>query len=192
MIENKVVMFMIAKKQSSRLPGKNNRNFNGDPMFIYNLKKMIKLKVPIYFNSDCIDMINKANALSNYITTSLRPEDISDTDMPSVPIFQFMHSYHNLADISILNVQANSPSVNSLLIESSLAIMKYTNVSELLSIYPHDKSFNGSLWGLSVTRLFNYGDYYLKKPDYYINDESVDIHTEDDLKQALSQELSNE
>ncbi len=183
----KVSLFMIAKENSSRLPGKNNLLYKGLPMYIYTLKKMSNFDVEIYFNSDSIAMLEKAKENFPFLHTMLRDENLRDNNLPSVPLFQSMVEYFNLQSSSILNVQANSPSISISLIADAIKIMTHCNVSELLTIYPDTRKNNGSLWGFSCERLKNYGDPYIHKPDFLICDPSIDIHTEQEFNESLQQ-----
>ena len=107
-------------------------------------------------------MLYQAEKLSSLVHCSKRPEHLCDTNLPSVPLFQHIYKFHGLENIHILNVQANSPSLHPMLIENALAIVRHCHFNEVLSIYP-DGSVHGSLWGLSPSRLLNYGDFYLKQ-----------------------------
>lgn len=181
---------MIAKSYSTRLPGKNRKLYNGVPMYIYTLKKMLKCEVDIFFNSDSEDMISDVKKLDSRIKTCTRPEHLMDTNLPSVPLFQYIYNYFEISDSSVLNVQANSPSIKTGLIKDAISILKYCNVSELLSIYPETRANNGSLWGFSQERLLNYGDPYLHKPTIFLEDPSVDIHTLEDFQKSVIQSNS--
>ena len=152
---------------------------------------MVKTGCNVYLNSDSEKMLIDAKHKFPNIFTCIRPLSLSDNNLPSVPLFQFMQKYFNLQNTSVLNVQANSPSVTIELINDAVSIMKYTNVTELLSIYPEDRKNNGSLWGFSSERLLNYGDPYKHKPDFYLADSSIDIHTQNDFEQSLIQSESS-
>ena len=192
MIKRSTTIFMIAKKRSTRLPGKNNLDFNGSPMFIYTLKKLLPFNIPIIFDSDSSNMIQLATSLSPLIRGNLRPEHLRDGDLPSVKIFQNILRQQRLDDCSIINIQANSPSIKPTTISKCIDIMKYSNVEELITIYPQVLKLNGSVWCFSTDRLKNYGDPYTHNPDAYVNDNSVDIHDIEDFALALNQEKLNQ
>ena len=180
---------MIAKSYSNRLASKNLVKYNGVPLYLYVLKKMITLDLPIYFDSDSSEMCEAASRESSLITTHIRDSSLLDTSTPSVPIFQSIYSHFKLEKHStcILNVQANSPNISLNTLQKAASIMRYTETSELLSIYSHDRSNNGSLWGFSSYRLQNYGDPYTHLPDTFIIDDSIDIHTQEDFDLSLKQ-----
>ncbi len=186
---NHLSLFMIAKSYSTRLPSKNLQDFQGSPLYLYGLKKMLSLNLPIYFDSDSSEMCDQASKLSPLISTHIRDAHLLDTSTPSVPIFQSMYSYFHLSDerSSVLNVQANSPNIELRTLKKAANILKYSDTNELLSIYSYDRSNNGSLWGFSSCRLMNYGDPYVHLPDSFVIDDSIDIHTQRDLENSLLQ-----
>lgn len=179
---------MIAKQNSSRLPGKNTLVYNGMPMYLYTLAKMHKLGVPIFLDSDSQEMLQAAKSLFPGISTSLRPQELRDNDLPSVPLFQSMVERFGLSNYNILNVQANSPSIQIHTIQNAVDVMSSTACTELLTVYSQTRKNNGSLWGFSSSRLMNYGDPYIHLPDVLLLDDSVDVHTKLDFDQSLVQE----
>ena len=188
-MNNNLVLFMIAKSYSNRLASKNLIEYMGTPLYLYVLKKMITLNIPIYFDSNSAMMCDAARALSPLIATHIRDSHLLDTSVPSVPIFQSMYSYFQLEkkSASVLNIQANSPNIKLKTLHKAACIMTHSNTSELLSIYSHDRSNNGSLWGFSSHRLLNYGDPYTHMPDSFVIDDSVDIHTQEDFDLSIKQ-----
>lgn len=180
---------MIAKSYSNRLSSKNLIEYQGAPLYLYVLKKMVTLNIPIYFNSNSSKMCDAARTLSPLISTHIRESHLLETSVPSVPIFQSMYSHFQLEKESacVLNVQANSPNIKLETLRKAACIMMHSNTSELLSIYSHDRSNNGSLWGFSSGRLLNYGDPYIHLPDSFVTDDSIDIHTQEDFDLSLKQ-----
>jgi CMP-N-acetylneuraminic acid synthetase len=178
---NQVVGFMIAKGASHRLEGKNSLLFCGRPLFEWNLEKFLNLGIPIHFDSDDETMLERARAMGAFIRR--RPEELCGHDVPSVPIFQDMVKGLSEKPKAILNLQANSPNCSQIVLEQCLAVARYVPFSELLTVYP-DRRNNGSVWGFSFERLMNYGDPYVQIVDVLIVDDSIDIHTIDDFKEA--------
>ena len=59
----KIALLTIAKGNSKRLQNKNKLNYNGKPMFLWNLEKGVSISKDYYFNSDDKDMIISAKKL---------------------------------------------------------------------------------------------------------------------------------
>ena len=57
---------------------------------------------------------------------------------------------------------------------------------EIKTCHP-DGSDYGSVWAMTTDRLNNYPDPYNAKPDKWIIDKSIDIHTQEDFTKALKQ-----
>jgi CMP-N-acetylneuraminic acid synthetase len=184
-----VVGFMIAKGESRRLNRKNSLLFCGRSLFEWNLEKLLKLEIPVYFDSDDDIMIERAQALG--ANARKRPELFCGHDVPSVPIFQDMAKGLSQKPKAILNLQANSPNCKQTVLEQCLAVARHVPFNELLTVY-QDRRNNGSIWGFSLDRLMNYGDPYEHTPDVLIVDDSIDIHTLADFQEAQSRFASSE
>jgi CMP-N-acetylneuraminic acid synthetase len=183
---NQVVGFMIAKGASRRLKGKNSLLFCGRPLFEWNLEKLLKLGIPVHFDSDDEALLERARTMGAFVRN--RPEELCGHDVPSVPILQDMLKGLSEKPKAILNLQANSPNCSQIVLEQCLAVARHVPFSELLTVYS-DRRNNGSVWGFSFDRLMNYGDPYVHLLDVLIVDDSIDIHTIDDFKRA--QQLFN-
>ena len=179
---DQVVGVMIAKRDSTRLPNKNRLDFNGKPLFEWNLKKMVAIFDRVVFDSDCPQMLLAASQLG--AEPHARVKSLLGHDVPSIPIFEsILDDIKNVKNI--INVQANSPNVSEALIKKAAVIIKYHDVNELLTMYA-DRTINGSVWGLSKDRIKNYGDYYEHHPDILLLDNSIDIHTRAEFDEALN------
>ena len=179
---NSVVGVMIAKRDSTRLPQKNRLDFNGKPLFEWNLKKMLNVFPRVVFDSDCPEMLSAAKNLG--AERHERQKRLLGHDIPSLPIFESI--IDDIGNIqNIINVQANSPNVSENLMKIAAKIIQYGDINELLTMYT-DLTINGSLWGLSQYRIKNYGDYYVHHPDILLLDNSVDIHTRKEFEEALN------
>lgn len=173
---------MIAKKESLRLPGKNMKDFNGVPMFLWNLKKLVCLFDTVVFDSDCVDMCALAAEAGAHI--SLREQNLRGNDVPSVPIFSSV--INRFPDLNkLISLQANSPHTSLDVINRCATKLLMDGVEEVLTRYENGE-INGSVWGLSRYRLKNYGDFYSHSPDVLVIDDSIDIHTNEDYLRALS------
>lgn len=174
---------MIAKRESTRLPDKNLLEFNGYPMFIWNLKKLINIFETVVFDSDCSQMLEMAKNIG--AIPHERKEILLGNDIPSVPIFKSILDDHS-SFLSIINLQANSPNTSEKVIEQCGKIINLDSINEVLTFYS-SKEINGSVWGFTKERINNYGDYYVHYPDALVLDDSIDIHTKEEFLAAVNE-----
>lgn len=176
-----LVALILAKKNSRRLPEKNRLDFNGVPMFLVNTKKCLKIFSRVYVSSDDDWILSEAEDAG--AIPIKRPEELCG-DTPNIPVYQHALQFMNGVD-GIVAVQANSPTINSKIIENvkSLILM---GAREVMTKH-QDGTIYGSVWGLSRKRLENYGDPYKPNPDLLLVDCSIDIHTIEDFKKATCQ-----
>ncbi len=175
---------MIAKKESTRLPGKNTKEFNGIPMFLWNLRKLLDVFETVVFDSDCPIMCDSASKIG--AIPHLRNMELRGNDIPSVPLFKSIIDEFPQYNY-LVNVQANSPNASLEVIRNCGAIIELSGMNEVLTAYS-SREINGSVWGFSRMRLENYGNYYVHSPDALVLDDSIDIHTEGEFKKALMSE----
>ena len=186
----KIALLMIAKGNSKRLKKKNKLNYNGKPMFLWNIEKGLSITKNYYFNSDDDEMVIIAKKLGLKIIK--REKKLQGAEIPSRLIFKrcFKSIPKNID--GILHIQANSPNIDIELIKCGLKMMQLDKIEELLSC---DVNYNqyGSLWGITRKRISKYNmnknihDRKVIKPDCYILDKSVDIHNKNDLHRSLKQ-----
>lgn len=174
---------MIAKRESTRLPGKNLKDFHGMPMFLWNLKKLLNIFESVVFDSDCESMCEIAREVGAF--SSLRDVDLRGNNVPSVPLFQSILDKFPQFDY-LVNVQANSPNTPESVISNCGDILNLPGINEVLTAYSN-REINGSVWGFSRMRIETYGDYYVHAPDALVLDDSIDIHTIDEFKKALDE-----
>lgn len=185
------VALILAKKHSNRLPEKNTLDFNGEPMFLINVKKCLKLFPKVYVSSDSKEILALAKSVG---AIPIKRDENLCGDVPNIPVYK--HALKKMGDIDgIVAVQANSPTISSKLIFTAKELLE-VGYQEIMTCHPlqenknyHEQSAKiyGSIWALSTKRLENYGDYYKPKPEILLVDTSVDIETEEDLKKALCQ-----
>lgn len=179
-----VLAVMIAKKNSTRLHGKNTKFFNGMPMFMWNLQKLVDLFENVVLDSDCDEMLKLGTELG--VIGHKRKKTLLGNDIPSVPIFKSISD--DYPDFShVLNLQANSPNTSTNVIKNCANIILLNEVNEVLTNYSSGE-INGSVWCFTRERLQNYGDFYKHYPNVLVHDDSIDIHTEDDFLKALKYE----
>lgn len=185
----KSVGLIIAKKESSRLKDKNFRDFCGKPMFIWSLEKCLKIFNEVYVSSDHDYILEEAKKLG--ARPIKRPQELCESNVMNIPVYQHALQYMKNPDI-IVAVKADSPTVKIELIERIKDFMERYKYDEIMTAYPvkgyKDVSPTyGSIWALSRKRLENYKDAWNPEPEVLVIDESIDIHTEEDLAKATKQ-----
>lgn len=188
-MKNRFVGLLLAKSQSKRLPGKNNLDFHGRPMFLVNVEKMLKIFDEVYVSSDDPSMLRKAKKLG--AKTILRDESLCG-DVPNITVYQFCLKH--MGDVAgIVAVQSCSPNVPDKLILTAKGLMEL-GYGEVMTCQPlqhahvyhdHSAKIYGSIWGISTNKLKNYEDPYKPTPDILLVDSSEDIHYQDDYEIAL-------
>lgn len=170
---------MLVKSQSKRLPGKNTLPFNGEPMFVTNLRKCLKIFDETYVSSDSGEIL--AIATREGARVIKRGLELCG-DTPNIPVYQHAIARMDDAD-GIVAVQANSPTIDQNLIALTKSIME-SGAQEVMTMDERGKIY-GSIWAISKDKLLNYDDYYDPHPDVLIRDTSVDVHTKQDLSKAI-------
>lgn len=168
---------ILAKGESKRLTRKNTQDFNGEPMFLINVKKCLKLFDKVYVSSEdrkILKMAENAGAIP-----IMRDKHLCG-DTPNIPVYQ--HAMHKMKS-DFVAVQANSPTVNPKLIITIRDLLK--DYDEIMTCH-EDYSIYGSIWALKQDKLKNYQDHYKPKPKILVVDHSIDIHTAGDLQDALN------
>ena len=169
---------MLVKDDSKRLPHKNTTEIKGKPMFLWNLKKALKVLGKVYVSSEndnILKLARKAGA-----KTIKRPIELCG-DAPNIPVYRHALEFMGKPDITIA-IQANSPNIEESLIADARYLMEY-GFKELMTCH-EDRSLYGSIWAIRIERLLSYIDPYKPKPEVLLIDDSIDIHTEEDLKQV--------
>lgn len=187
------VALIIAKGKSNRLPKKNLRNFNGKPMFLWNVEKCLNLFTRVYVSSDDPEILMEAWQAGAIRIE--RDKSLCTDTIPNIPVYQ--HALERMGENvqAIVAVQANSPTIDQNLIAVAKGLMEI-GTPELMTVHPivrgysyHSQLFYiyGSIWGIRGDVLKEYGDPYKPNPKVLIEDPSVDIHDEADVVDALAQ-----
>lgn len=150
-------------------------------MFLHAVEKCLKIFDEVYVSSDSQEILDQAKHAG--AKTILRSEELCG-DTPNIPAYQHAYSCMGQPD-GIVAVQANSPTVPEQVIYLAKSLLEM-GVDEVMSCHT-DYQIYGSVWGLSAKKLLDYGNPYEPKPNILIQDNSVDIHTQDDLERALNQ-----
>ena len=179
----KAAALIIARGGSKRLPGKNNLDFAGKPVFAWNIVKAKKFFPKVYFSSDSSEMLAAAKKFG--AITIKRPPELAADDVANIPVF--LHAFEGMDNPDMLvSLQSNSPTVPEDLIARALAIMEDPGILELTTV-DRKLKIHGSIWAIKRERLLNYGDPFIYKAEVFMLDDSVDIHTREDFEQALLQ-----
>lgn len=169
---------IIAKGKSKRLEGKNRADFNGKPMFLWNVEKCLNIFSRVYVSSDDHWILEEAeNAGAIPIK---RGEELCG-EVPNVDVYKHALQFMNGID-AIVAVQANSPNVNSKLIQTFKYYIE-RGVNEIITCHRDGKIY-GSIWGMTRDRLLTYKDPYNPSAEVILYDPCEDIHTIKDLEEA--------
>ena len=178
---------MIVKKNSIRLKRKNLQSFFGEKLYMYNLKKICKIKGSQHFcvDSDSTQILRSAKKFS--CLTSLRDVSLRGHEVPSIPIFKsVLKKLSNNYDY-LFNVQANSPNISLKTLKNILRILKFHKPNELTTKFSNGKR-NGSVWCFKTDYIHKIKDFYNTHPDYFEMDNSIDIHTKYEFEKAKMRE----
>jgi CMP-N-acetylneuraminic acid synthetase len=163
-------------------------------MFLWNVEKCLALFDEVYVSSDSHEILRIAqNAGAIPIT---RGEELCG-DTPDIDVY--LHAVDRMVDpktvMGVVAVHANNPTVHPTLI----ARVKYLieiGAPEVMTCYPmsqgkdyhkqHNKIY-GSIRGMSLDRLRNYGDPYHPNPEILLVDTSIEIETPTSYNKALCQ-----
>ena len=182
----KTVALLLAKKDSGRLPNKNSLEFQGQPMFLHQLEKCLKIFDEVYVSSNSQWMLDQAE-MNGGIPIKRGDELCGDT--PNIPVYQ--HALSQMKDVdAIVAVQVNSPTVHLNVIALVKHLVGLLCIDEVMTCHP-DRTIYGSVWGISASKLKSYGDPYKPNPDVLVRDRSVDIHNLADLELARRFGLPN-
>ena len=172
----KIYALIIAKGESKRLYNKNKRDFNGKPMFVWNLEKCNKLFEKVFVSSEDKEILEIAKSYG--AIPIKRPEKLCEG--PNIPVYQ--HAQRKMKADIIVAVQANSPTINIMTI-AEVNILMVAGFHETMTSHENGKIY-GSVWAMTKDRLKHYPDPYNPKPERLIIDTSIDIHTLEDLENA--------
>jgi len=148
-------------------------------MFMHNVEKCTKIFDEVFVSSDSIDIIDTAESAG--AIGIIRPEYLTG-DTPNIPVYR--HAMEKMGKVdAIVAVQANSPTIsrNTITFVKKLMLM---GTPEVMTCHK-DLSVYGSIWAMTADQLDKYGDPYKPTPSVLVVDDSTDIHTEEDLQEAL-------
>ncbi|MDC3161542.1 hypothetical protein OA953_02075 [Gammaproteobacteria bacterium] len=180
----KILPVMIAKGHSSRLRDKNVKEFNGMPLFKWNLLKLKSIFDEVVIDSDDQYILQTGSEVG--AIAHERNKNVVGNDVPSIKIFKSILEDFKDYD-GIINIQANSPNVKKQLIHKAYKIISNEYSDHILTMN-EDLTWNGSVWCITKEIIFNTKDFYNIQPDMYLLDDSIDIHTQEEFDEALIRE----
>lgn len=185
------VALLLVKEHSKRLPGKNTLDFNGKPMFLWNVEKCLAIFERVYVSSDSYHILEMATR-AGAIAIHRGPELCGDT--PDIPVYQ--HALSKMSNVSgIVAVHANNPTIEQNLIAMAKKLVDI-GIQEVMTCHPmthlehyHQQSnrIYGSIRAMTYERLLNYPDPYKPDPDVLLVDTSIEIETPESYAKCLRQ-----
>ncbi|NCN26054.1 hypothetical protein GW915_00630 [bacterium] len=183
----KIKGLMIIKKDSTRLPGKNVMLCNGKPLFVHNLEKCLKIFDEVYVSSDSEEILSLARKKG---AKTIKRDSRLCGETPDIPVFQ--SAVREMFTDAIVAVHGNNPQIDDRKIALVRDLLKM-GIPEVMTCYPmtKDKEYkkqgnpvNGSIRGMSLRRLNNYGDPYHPEPEVLLVDDSLEIETIKDFNKV--------
>jgi CMP-N-acetylneuraminic acid synthetase len=176
----KIAGLIGVKKNSSSLPGKGWKDFGGKPMFQWNLEKGLKLLDEMYVTSDHDFVLEEANKLGAKL---IKRNDPYLMECPNIVYYEYCMDYMD-AD-ALIAIQVNSPTVDPKLISITKQLLEM-GVPEIITVHKN-RDIYGSIWAMTRERLERYADPFTPSAEVFIIDESVDIHSKEDVEKAKEQ-----
>ena len=150
-------------------------------MFLWNVDKCLKIFDDVYVSSDSDEILDLAKICG--AIPIKRPKRLCG-DTPNIPVYR--HAQKTIGADVIVAVQANSPTIDTLIIRKIFNIMSTGSVRELMTVHENHKIY-GSVWAIRKDKLEAYKDFHHPKPEMSLIDPSIDIHTLKDFKEAEEQ-----
>ncbi len=174
----KSVALILAKSKSNRLPNKNVLPFHGKPMFVENLEKCLDIFDEVYVSTDSEEI---AQITLDYSGKVIMRDGSLCGETPNIDVYNHALNFFN-ADY-IVAVQANSPTVDKEKIVLVKRIMDF-GVEEVKTCH-EDKKDYGSIWAITTDKIKNYPDPYNAKPEVWVVDNCLDVHTLEDYNKVI-------
>lgn len=179
MDNHKIVALIPARIGSKRLPEKNIRLINNRPMVSYaiNACKKSGLIEKVYVSTES----EKIGAIAQSYGAAVidRPEELAEDNVSTQRVIQHFASVVSDFDI-VVSMQANSPGVKPENIDKAIKLLIDNNLWEVRSVDSRGLE-HGAIWVLKRDTIFWNG---LSVYFGVITDDTPDIHTDDDLKNA--------
>lgn len=194
MAKKSVVALLLVKAHSKRLPGKNVMNVKGKPMFLWNVEKCLELFKHVYVSSDSETILQMAETAG---AIPIKRGEALCGDTPDIGVYVHASASFPKAVLGMVAVHANNPTIDVEDIRFAKELIE-RGFQEVMTCHPtthgedyhnqHNKIY-GSIRGLSMKRLLNYGDAYKPNPDVLWVDKSIEVETQETFDLCLKQAL---
>ena len=161
--------------------------YKGKPMLQHNLEKCLELFDRVYVSSDSDEILKFAESFG--ALPIKRGEELCG-DVPDIPVYK--HALEQMEKDGLVEgivaVHVDTPDVDPITIQDIRYLLEL-NFSEVMTCHPmtRDKHYHrqankiyGSVRGLSVEALKNYGDPYYPYPEVLVVDPTPEIETPED------------
>jgi CMP-N,N'-diacetyllegionaminic acid synthase len=175
----RTVVMIPARIGSKRLPKKNIALFLGRPMISYSIQASLSANLvdEVYVSTESSEIAEIASSYGAKIF--IRPSELAEDNVPTQKVMQNFLDNHPDVDV-LVTIQANSPNVRPETIDKAIRLLVEHNLWEVRSV--NDEGLeNGAIW--VTTRKAAYWD-GLSVYFGVVRDNSVDIHTIEDLRVA--------
>lgn len=175
----KIAVMIPARLGSKRLPRKNIVPFLGRPMIASSIEAALAAKSidEVYVSTESEEISEIARSFGAKI--HMRPLELAEDTVPTQMVMQEFMKAHPLVDV-LVTVQANSPNIRSETIDKAVSLLIENRLWEVRSV--NNKGLeNGAVWVATRKAVYWNG---LSVYFGVVTDDSIDIHTMDDLHQA--------
>lgn len=165
------VALLLVKEKSRRLPNKNTLPYKGEPMYMTNVRKCLKIFEEVYVSSDSEEILDNVENIG--AIGILRSQHLCG-ECPNIPVYHHAIGFMHPAN-AIVAVQANSPTIEP---EVILKVKEHieNGADEVMTCHENGEIY-GSVWGLSMKKLKEYKNPRTPMPAILVVDKSLDIHT---------------
>lgn len=173
------VGLILVKEKSRRLQNKNSLPYKGEPMYMTNVRKCLKIFDEVYVSSDSEEILENVEAIG--AIGILRSQHLCG-ECPNIPVYHHAIGFMRPTN-AIIAVQANSPTIEP---EVILKVKKHIEegADEVMTCHLNGEIY-GSVWGLSMKKLKEYRNPRNPMPGILVVDTSIDIHTQEDYNKIL-------
>ena len=163
--------------------------FAGKPMLQWNLEKCLSVFDRVYVSSDSDKILAFAYGLG---AIPIKRDKELCGDTPDIPVFR--HAAEHIPDLlGVVAVHVDTPLTDISIIRRTKLLIE-NGINEVMTCRPivrtkdYHKQFHriyGSVRGLSLFKLMDYGDAYKPTPDVLLVDNSIEIETPETYHKAL-------
>lgn len=159
-------------------------------MFLWNVEKCLSIFDEVYVSSDSDEILQIAKSWG--AIPIKRGENLCG-DVPDIEVYLHAIKHIKTPLMGVVAVHANNPTIHPVLI-ARIKYLLEIGAPEVMTCYPMSKSKDyhkqhnriyGSIRGISIDRLKNYGDPYHPNPEILLVDTSTEIETMKSYNKAL-------